>query len=741
MYLQRRPSGRKLRDGAILALSLILCGCQARAESAPDIRAQRRLLHRIADRSLPQTLWIVDRNGVLLAEVVPEEGFRTWVGLDRIPQALRDAVIATEDRSFYDNPGFDRRALARALLQNSQAGDTVSGASTLTMQVVRLYAFTPQERLTRTMDRKVREIYLAAELHERYSKDQILEAYLNAAPFGNRALGVEAAALRYFRRHVWELSTAECTLLAGLVQAPGALNPRSNPDGARRRQAVVLNSMVAAGKLSAELAEALKSAPLRLDPDDHEPAARRAPYFVDHLLQTDLAKVLGPDLAAAGGFTVTTTLDLGYQDRLTAIAAAQVDRLRGPHDVTSSAVVALRPGTGEILAMVGDIDYDEPNSGQVNMATRPRQLGSTFKPIGYAAALEAGWGPATVLWDLPHAIPDGATPYRPVNYDGRYRGPVRMRTALASSLNAAAIDVAATLGVEAVHRQALRMGLPLAEDVNGNYGVSLILGAGEVPLLDLTNAYAAIAAGGLRTAPTGILAVRRPGHREPFYRLRPKNERVMDAANAWLMSSMLSDAEARRPAFGDGGPLNLSRPAAVKTGTTNDFRDNATIGYTPYLTVGVWTGNKDNRPMRDVLGITGAAPIWQAAMEAAFVDERLLRTLGDGQLPRDGFQAPAGVVVGGTCDLELLARGGGCQARSEYFNSRFPVGDEGQAFGYFQSSGGACLEGGSAMVMVARPPWLSVGIHDWAARAGYRLAPPDCDGRLSPSIAASSHPF
>jgi len=728
-------TGRNLRNGILLLSVLFLSGCQARAESAPDIRAQRRLLHRIADRSLPQTLWIVDRYGELLAEVVPEEGFRTWVGLNRIPQALRDAIIATEDRSFYENPGIDRRALARAALQNSQAGDTVSGASTLTMQVVRLYAFTPEERLTRTMDRKVREIYLAAELHERYSKDQILEAYLNAAPFGNRALGVEAAAQRYFRRHVWELSTAECTLLAGLVQAPGALNPRTNPDGARQRQAVVLSSMVAAGKLSAELAEALKSAPLRLKPDDHEPAPRRAPYFVDHLLQTDLAAVLGPELAAAGGFTVTSTLDLSYHERLSAIAASQVARLRGPHDVSSAAVVALRPGTGEILAMVGDIDYDEPNSGQVNMVTRPRQLGSTFKPIGYAAALESGWGPATVLWDLPHAIPDGATPYRPVNYDGRYRGPVRMRTALASSLNAASIDVAATLGVATVHRQALRMGLPLAKDVNANYGVSLILGAGDVPLLDLTNAYASIAAGGLHTAPTGILALRRPGHQQPFYRLRPENERVLDAANAWLLSSMLSDAEARRPAFGDGGPLNLSRPAAVKTGTTNDFRDNATIGYTPYLTVGVWTGNKDNRPMRDVMGITGAAPIWQAAMEAAFADERLLRTLGDGQLPRDGFQAPSTVLRGSICNLESLARGGGCQPQSEYFNSRYPVGDEGQNFGYFQPTAGGCLAGGVAMVLVARPAWLAGGIREWSAQAGYRLAPADCDGRDSPSIA------
>lgn len=735
MVIGRGARPRPLHLGVVL-LALGLAGCQARAAAGPDIRAQRRLLHRIADRSIPQTLWVEDRHGKLLAEVVPEEGFRTWVGLSRIPQALRDAIIATEDRSFYENPGIDRRALARAALQNSEAGGTVSGASTLTMQVVRLYAFTPEERLTRTMDRKVREIYLAAELDERYTKDQILEAYLNAAPFGNRALGVEAAAQRYFQRHVWELSTAECTLLAGLVQAPGALNPLTNPDGARKRQAVVLSSMVAAGKLDPLLAEALKSAPLRLKPSDHEPGPRRAPYFVDHLLQTDLARTMGPELAAAGGFTVTTTLDLDFQEQLQAIAAAQVASLRGPHDVSSAAVVALRPGTGEILAMVGDIDYDEPSSGQINMVTRARQLGSTFKPIGYAAALEAGWSPATVLWDLPHAIPDGATPYRPVNYDGRYRGPVRMRLALASSLNAAAIDVAATLGVEAVHGQALRMGLPLDPDVHNHYGVSLILGAGEVPLLDLTNAYAAIAAGGLRTPTTGILALRRPFESKPFYQLTPKNERVMDAANAWLLTSMLADAEARRPAFGDGGPLNLSRPAAVKTGTTNDFRDNATIGYTPYLTVGVWTGNKDNRPMRDVLGITGAAPIWHASMEAAFADERLMRDLGDGLPPRDGFDMPAGVVSGQTCDLDTLARGGACQLRSEYFNSRFPVGDEGQNIGFFQPTAGGCFAGDVAMVTVQRPAWLADGIRSWAERAGYRLAPADCDGRVTPSVVA-----
>lgn len=714
--------------GALLGLS----ACQARVEGAPDIRAHRRLLHRIADRSLPQTAWILDRRGQLLAEIVPEEGYRTWVPLARIPQALRDALIATEDRSFYENPGIDRRAMARAAIQNSQAGETVSGASTLTMQVVRLYAFSAAERVNRSVDRKVREIYLAAELDERYSKDQILEAYLNAAAFGNRSLGVEAAAQRYFGRHVWQLSTAECTLLAGLVQAPEALNPLTNLEGARKRQAVVLQSMVDAGKLAPELAEALRSAPLRLRPKEPQPVARRAPHFVDYLLQVELPRILGPELAAAGGFTVTSTLDLGYQERLSQIAADHVARLRAPHDLSSAAVVALRPGSGEILAMVGDVDYDEPTSGQVNMVVRPRQLGSTFKPIGYAAALEAGWTPSTLLWDIPHAIPDGATPYRPVNYDGRYRGPVRLRMALASSLNAAAIDVAATLGVEAVHRQALRMGLPLAPEVRGHYGVSLILGAGEVPLLDLTRAYAAVAAGGQLTPAAGVLSLRRPGQDRDFFRLHPRPVRVMDPANAWLLADVLSDAEARRPAFGDGGPLRLSRPAAVKTGTTNDFRDNATIGFTPYLTVGVWTGNKDNRPMRNVLGITGAAPIWQAAMEAAFADPALMLALGDGVMPADGFQAPAGVTMAPICLLDLVARGGACQEQLSPFNARFPMGDFGSNVSAFGAGGGACAQGGGLLVL--RPPWLAQGIRRWAAGAGYALAAEGCDGRISPSV-------
>ncbi len=709
-----------------------LGACQARAADAPDIRAQRRLLHRIADRSLPQTAWVLDRNGALLAEVVPEEGYRTWVPLARIPQALRDAVIATEDRSFYDNPGIDRRALARAAVQNSQAGETVSGASTLTMQVVRLYAFSPAERLNRTMDRKVREIYLAAELDERYSKDQILEAYLNAAAFGNRALGVEAAAQRYFDRHVWQLSTAECSLLAGLVQAPEALNPLTNLEGARQRQGVVLDSMVAAGKLDPELADAIRVAPLRLRPREPVPVARRAPHFVDYLLQVELPRILGPELAAAGGFTVTSTLDLAYHERLAQIAAAHVATLRAPHDLSAAAVVALRPGTGEILAMVGDVDYYEPQSGQVNMVIRPRQLGSTFKPIGYAAALEAGWTPSTVLWDIPHAIPDGATPYRPVNYDGRYRGPVRLRMALGSSLNAAAIDLAATLGVEAVHRQGLRMGLPLAPEVQGHYGVSLILGAGEVPLLDLTRAYASVAAGGRLSPAAGVLRLRRPGQERDFYRLAPRQTQVMDPANAWLLADILSDAEARRPAFGDGGPLRLSRPAAVKTGTTNDFRDNATIGFTPYLTVGVWTGNKDNRPMRNVLGITGAAPIWQAAMEAAFADPALMTILGDGRPPADGFSPPPGITMVPTCQLELVARGGGCQEVLAPFNSRFPAGDAGSNLLAFGAGGGACNQGGGLLVL--RPPWLADGIRRWAGQSGFSLAPADCDARITPSI-------
>jgi membrane peptidoglycan carboxypeptidase len=452
-----------------------------------------------------------------------------------------------------------------------------------------------------------------------------------------------------------------------------------------------------------------------------------------------LREQLGREALEQGGFVVTTSVDAGLQEDLRAIAFDHVNALRAQHDLTAASVVAIHPATGEILAMVGGIDYDDPSDGQVNMAAHPRQLGSTFKPIAYAEALEQGWTPASVLWDIPHRFNagTGGEEYRPVNYDGRFRGPVRLRFALANSMNAAAIDLTAAIGFPSVHRRARTMGLPLDEDA-GRYGLSITLGAGDVPLVAMTGAYSSFANDGNLAAPTAILRIdpMDGGPARYIHEVSPKA--VVSPQTAYLISDMLSDAEARRAAFGDGETLRLSQTAAVKTGTSNDFRDNTTIGYTRAIAVGVWTGNKDNRPMRNVLGITGAAPIWKASMERILGDEVLMAELNDG-LPSDGpaFPRPKGIVDGRVCDLSTLSRQGACRQYDERFAEGSRIGEEGRAYGRFVSPGGAGGCGQSApagtldgqmYVILDRTPTVARVIQAWAERNGVRVSAPPCGG-------------
>jgi penicillin-binding protein 1C len=674
--------------------------------------------------AFPQTTRIVDRHGVLLAEYAPQ-GQRVWVALRDIPPAVQHAAIATEDQTFYENDGVDTSAVARAALQNAQAGGTVSGASTITMQLVRLVAFDPAERYENTLERKMREAQLATEITERYTKAELLEAYLNIAYYGHNAYGIEAAAATYFGIPARRLNVAQGTLLAGLLQAPAHLDPLLNLPGARARQRIVLARMVDAGFLTAREAQLVTESPMQLVAEAPAPLGR-APYFVDYV-RAQLPALIGPELAARGGFTVTTTLDLGLNERLADIAARHVAGLRGAHDLTDAAVVALQPGTGEILAMVGGVDYGEATNGQVNVAIRPRQPGSAFKPITYATALENGWTAADVLWDIPTRYPPGdPNGYRPVNYDGRYRGPVRLRMALANSLNAAAVNLLADIGIDRVHSMATRFGLSLDPDP-WRYGLSLTLGGAEVPLLDLTSAYATLANHGLRVPPLAIREIRPFAGGAPMVQPPIPAIPVVSEQTAWLISDILSDNAARRGAFGAGNPLELSRPAAVKTGTTNDFRDNLTIGYTPYLAVGVWAGNKDGHPMRDVLGITGAAPIWHEAMEAVFADAGLLAQLGGGQPAADGFPPPAGIERRTVCELASLSVDGRCRQIEE----SFAVGTTMRAGGDVLQIrvNGNCAEsgaGGTSVLGVPSEPGLAGQVRAWARANGVLVAPPPC---------------
>jgi 1A family penicillin-binding protein len=586
---------------------------------------------------------ILDRNGRLLYEVIPRgphSGRHTPVPLARIPLHLRQATIAVEDANFYANPGVDLIGIARALWINLRGGEALAGGSTITQQVARLILLDPEERIQRTLLRKLRESLLAWQIAQRYTKDDVLALYLNQAYYGNLAYGVEAAARAYFGKSVSELDLAECALLAGLPQAPARYDPLNHPEAARQRQAVVLDLMVKQGMISPEAALAAKRTRLSFAP---APFSIRAPHFVSYV-RNWLERQFGPEAIVRDGLVVTTTLDLALNDAAQAVVRAQIARLASPpdrpgfsHDANNAALVALDPSTGEILAMVGSPDYfDARISGAVNAAVTLRQPGSAIKPITYAAAFARGaLTAATPIYDVRTAFPTReGLPYVPVNYDRRHYGPISARQALATSNNTAAVHVLHKIGMDAMLAQAHALGLASLKDKD-RYGLALTLGGGEVRLLELTAAYGAFANGGLRVTPHAVIAVSdRHGtlryHRADHF---THQERALDARVAWLISDILADHQARAPAFGEFSILRLSRPAAAKTGTTTDFRDNWTIGYTPQIVAGVWVGNADGRPMQGISGVSGAGPIWHDFMEIAHRS-----------LPVRWFQRPAGLV-------------------------------------------------------------------------------------------------
>ncbi len=713
------------------ALIMVTASCvPAEGEVVPLDRYRQRL-ERLERRTFAQTIEIVDRNGNLLAEYAPD-GHRLWLSLDEIPDTVRTAVIATEDRTFYSNAGVDKKAVARAMIQNAQAGDTVSGASTITMQLVRLVAFEGEERYAASLERKLREVHLAAEVDERYSKDEILEFYLNVAYFGRGAYGIGSASRRFFGVPVAEMSRGQAVFLAGLLQAPSALDPDLNFSGARLRQRTVLDRLISVGAFDPTEAGTIFSEPLAIIQAPELPE-RRAEYFVDHVLET-AASLIGEEDAAQGGFRIETTLDVELNERIAEIAARHIASLRESNDVGDAAVVGIDPVSGAIISMVGGVDYDRPGDGQVNVVTSPRQPGSAFKPIAYAAALEEGWSPASLLWDVPYQFPNGsAGVYIPKNYDGIYRGPVRMRDALANSLNAASVGLAAELGVERVHAAALRLGLPIGDDP-WQYGLSLALGGAEIPLLNLTSAYGAFANDGVLETPHAITRVIRLTDGSTIYLHSSDARRVMSPETAWLIGHMLDDEAARRPAFGAGGPLELPEAAAVKTGTTNDYRDNLTIGFTPWLTLGVWAGNKDGRPMHDVLGITGAAPIWHDAMQLMMNDPSIRASLERGLIST--FERPSRIVERQVCEISTLLSDGGCRSRTEVFDRDTPGEDRLIAFDWFLSKPG--MSGrcdarsepglGSVRLLTPRTDRVVDAARLWSTSRGISLVAAPCDG-------------
>ncbi len=603
-----------------------------------------------APRPLPESTKILDAGGrVLYDSAGPDDARYTYLSLDDMPARLRQAVIATEDASFYDNPGIDPKAIVRAALTDVRHGEARSGGSTITQQLARNLYFDQPERSSPSPLRKVREALLALRLDRSLSKDEVLEQYLNRVYFGNLAYGVEAASRTYFGKGARDLDLAESALLAGLLQSPSGYDPFTRLDAARARQVTVLSRMDDAGYISREEAAAAAAEPLALN---RTPFPIEAPHFVAWVREL-LPGLVGEDAVARGGLRVYTTLDLGLQrsaqEAVTRHVAALTD-----HNVTDGAAVVIDPATGAVRAMVGSADYfDASIDGAFNVALAERQPGSSIKPVVYAAALESGFTPASQLLDVPATLQTRlGEPYAPNNYDLTFHGLVPLREALASSYNVPAVRVLAAVGVERAVDLGRRMGLTSFTDPS-RYDLSLTLGGGEVRLLDLTAAYAAFAAGGVRVDPVAVSRVEDADGRALYEAPAPARERVISAQTAYLISDILSDNDARAPGFGYNSPLHLDRPAAAKTGTTSDFRDNWTVGYTPDLVVGVWIGNADNTPMRNVSGVEGAAPIWRDVMNAALAGR-----------PARPFAEPDGIEHAAVCLPSGLLPTPACQRRS-----------------------------------------------------------------------------
>jgi len=599
---------------------------------------------RLAGYAPAQSTKIYDRNGELLFEVFdPNAGRRTVVPISKIPLVLKQATLATEDPTFYSNIGIDPRGIARALYYYVRYGKPVAGGgSTITQQLVRNTLITSEP----TLERKIREAILAIEITRRYSKDQILEYYLNTIPYGNLAYGIEAAAQTYFNKSAEALNLAEAALLAGLPQAPALWDPCANPDGALARQRTVLGLMLEARYITREQMHAATTEMAHLLKSDafqqrcNQRVAMRAPHFVVYVRQL-LEEQYGPEVVYKGGLHVTTTLDWKMQRIAEEEARKQIQGLKGKN-VTNAALVALDPKTGEILTMLGSVDFfDKQIDGQVNVALRLRQPGSAIKPINYVAAFQKGWTPATVIADVKTEFPiPGQPPYIPENYDKREHGLVSVRTALASSFNIPAVKTLQFVTVPTMIETARKFGITTFKDPK-NYGLALTLGGGDVTLLELTSAYAVFANGGVRVPPTPILKITDATGRV-LYDLRaqpPRGTPVIDPRYAYQITDILSDANARAPGFGQNATLRLLRPAAVKTGTTDDWRDNWTIGYTPDLVTGVWVGNANNSPMERVSGITGAGPLWRNFMERVLAGK-----------PIQEFVMPPGMVRVEVCD-------------------------------------------------------------------------------------------
>src|SRR3989344_2136855 len=611
---------------------------------------------KLAEASLGNSTRIYDRNGEILYSVYQDE-IRSYVELDRIPKIAQQATVATEDKGFYKNDGFSGTGLVRGLVIDPILRRRVTGGSTITQQLIKNVLLTSE----RSLPRKVKEVILAVQADKIYSKDEILEMYLNNVPYGGTAIGIDSASEAYFGKGVEELDLAQSAFLAGLPQAPSYYSPFSGNDYYIGRTEYVLNQMVKEKFITKDqkekaLAEIKK---YKFTQKNH---AIKAPHFVMFVRQL-AAEQFGEKAVDGGGLQIYTSLDYKIQKEAEKIVEEEIEKLKG-YKVGNGAAVVMDPKTGEILAMVGSKDYfDQDNEGNFNASLAKRQPGSSLKPVMYARALEEGYTAASLIMDTKTDFPQDNQPtYTPVNYDGKFRGPVQLRFALGNSLNIPAVKMLARVGIKDVMQKGYDMGIknwqPTSEAMS-SVGLSLVLGGRETTLLDEVTAYGVLANEGGRQDYVAITRVTDLKGKKLFEQKKKDGSKVLSEGIAFIISHILLDNNARSLVFGPSSYLNIpGRAVSVKTGTTDNKKDNWTVGYTPSYVVGVWVGNNDNTPMNPVIasGVTGASPIWNRIMTHVLKGK-----------PNESFKEPDDVIA-----VQIDSLTGGTPydnrpTRSEYF--------------------------------------------------------------------------
>lgn len=581
----------------------------------------------LTSRDIAQTTKIYDRNGVLLYQIYANQN-RTIVPLSSIPEYLKEGTIAIEDKEFYKNPGFDVMAITRAAIADL-SGEPLQGGSTITQQLIKSTLLTPEKSIIR----KVKEVILAFWAERIYTKNQILEMYLNQVPYGGTAWGVEAASQTYFGKNVKDLSLAESAFLAGMPRAPSIYSPYGdNPNLWKKRQKDVLKRMEELSYITSEQKRQAEEEQLVfLTPQ----TPIYAPHFVMHV-KDFLIKKYGLPMVEKGGLNVITTLDLKLQDEVQKIVTDEVLKEGIIFNFSNAAALITDPGKGDILAMVGSENYDNSNSGNVNLTTSLRQPGSSIKLVTYTAALANGFTAATILDDSPVTYSNPWGSYSPVNYDGKFHGRVPLRIAFANSFNIPAVKTLNKIGVPTMVETAKKMGITTWNDP-GKYGLSITLGAAETKMTDMATVYGTIANGGKRVDLNPILKITDYKKSVIEEKKEITKKQIVNPGVAFIISNILSDNKARSLEFGTNSALNIpGHTVSVKTGTSDNKRDNWTFGFTPSFVVAVWVGNNNNQPMNQALasGITGAAPIWNQ-----------ITTMLANKIPQKTMRVPENIVV------------------------------------------------------------------------------------------------